>query len=159
MYWLPYSSHTSQHPSQTPCLPWISILLKNWCSIHARWSESILKHSIRFCGTFPNLKKILLHIELPHVQIAFLKFTSKFIRVYSSYWCSCSFEAEIIKIGPSSLKMYSNNILNFQESTSIVNACAKKSGNHVSIWPEKYNNGRIYCKIKTSYNSKRNDWF
>ena len=22
--WLPYSSHTSHHPSQTPCLPWIS---------------------------------------------------------------------------------------------------------------------------------------
>ena len=24
VYWLPYSSHTSHHPSQTPCLPWIS---------------------------------------------------------------------------------------------------------------------------------------
>ena len=24
--------------------------LKNWCSIHARWSKSSLKHSIRFCG-------------------------------------------------------------------------------------------------------------
>ena len=24
LYWLPYSSHTSHHPSQTPCLPWIS---------------------------------------------------------------------------------------------------------------------------------------
>ena len=23
---------------------------KNWCSIHARWSKSSLKHSIRFCG-------------------------------------------------------------------------------------------------------------
>ena len=23
--------------------------LKNWCSIHARWSKSSLKHSIRFC--------------------------------------------------------------------------------------------------------------
>ena len=26
--------------------------LKNWCSIHARWSKSSLKHSIRFCGIF-----------------------------------------------------------------------------------------------------------
>ena len=26
--------------------------LKNWCSIHARWSKSSLKHSIRFCGFF-----------------------------------------------------------------------------------------------------------
>ena len=24
VYWLPYSSHTTHHPSQTPCLPWIS---------------------------------------------------------------------------------------------------------------------------------------
>ena len=24
--------------------------LKNWCSIHARWSKSSLMHSIRFCG-------------------------------------------------------------------------------------------------------------
>ena len=31
--------------------------LKNWCSIHARWSKSSLKHSIRFCGIFPSLKQ------------------------------------------------------------------------------------------------------
>ena len=24
VYWLPYSSHSSHHPSQTPCLPWFS---------------------------------------------------------------------------------------------------------------------------------------
>ena len=42
----------------------------------------------------------------------------------------CSFEAEIIKIGQSSHKMYNNNILNFQESTTILNACPKKSGKH-----------------------------
>ena len=33
------------------------------------------------------------------------------------------------KIGQSSHKKYSNNILNFQESTTILNACTKKSGN------------------------------
>ena len=32
------------------------------------------------------------------------------------------------KIGQSSHKMYSNNIVNFQESTTILNACIKKSG-------------------------------
>ena len=32
-------------------------------------------------------------------------------------------------IGQSSHNMYSNNILNFQESTTILNACTKKSGN------------------------------
>ena len=54
---------------------------------------------------------------------------SGFSRVYSNCCCSCSFEAEIIKIGQSSHKMYSNQILNFQESTTILNACTKKSGN------------------------------
>ena len=30
--------------------------LKNWCSIHARWSKSSLKHSISFCGIFSKFK-------------------------------------------------------------------------------------------------------
>ena len=30
--------------------------LKNWWSIHARWSKSSLKHSIRFCGIFSRFK-------------------------------------------------------------------------------------------------------
>ena len=34
---------------------------------------------------------------------------SGYSRVYSNCWCSCSFEPEIIKIGHSSHKMYSNN--------------------------------------------------
>ena len=51
---------------------------------------------------------------------------SGFSKVYSNCCCSCSFEREIIKIGQSSHKMYSNNILNFQESTTILNACTKK---------------------------------
>ena len=49
--------------------------------------------------------------------------------MYSNCCCSCSFEAEIIKIGQSSHKMYSNNVVNFQESTIILNGCTKKSGN------------------------------
>ena len=44
---------------------------------------------------------------------------SGFSRVYSNCCRSCSFEAEIIKIGQSSHKM----------STTILNACTKKSGN------------------------------
>ena len=49
--------------------------------------------------------------------------------MYSNCCCSCSFEREIIKIGQSTHEIYSNNILNFQESTVILNACTKKSGN------------------------------
>ena len=30
--------------------------LKNWSLIHARWSKSSLKHSIRFCGLFSKFK-------------------------------------------------------------------------------------------------------
>ena len=54
---------------------------------------------------------------------------SGFCRVYSNFCCSCSFQPEIIQIGQSSHKMYSNNILNSQESTTILNASTKKSGN------------------------------
>ena len=45
---------------------------------------------------------------------------SGFSRAYSNSWCCCLFEPEIIKIGQSSHKMYSNNIVNFQESTTIL---------------------------------------
>ena len=108
--------------------------LKNWCSIHARWSKSSLKHgpyiSVAF---FPNLKQTFIAYRsskvssYPDCNFAIYQlWQSGFSRVYSNSCCSCSFEAEIIKIGQSSHKMYSNNILNFQESTTIVNACTKK---------------------------------
>ena len=63
-------------------------------------------------------------------RLHFLKFLkqSGFSRVYSNCCCNSSFEPEIIKIGLTSHKMYSNNIVNFQESMTILNACTKKSG-------------------------------
>ena len=54
---------------------------------------------------------------------------SGFSRVYSNCYCSCSFEPEILKIGQSSHKMYSNNIVNFQVSTTILLPVPKKSVN------------------------------
>ena len=54
-------------------------------------------------------------------------------RVYSNCCCSCWFEPEIIKIGQSSHKMYSNNIVNFQESTTILNRQTKKVWKLVSF--------------------------
>ena len=54
---------------------------------------------------------------------------SGFSRVYSNGYCSCSFKPEIIKINLSSNKMNSNDILNFQVSTIILNACTIMSGN------------------------------
>ena len=102
--------------------------LKNWCSIHATWSKSSLKHSMCFCGIFPSLKQNF--IAYPSSDCIFenpQQWQSGFSRVYYNSYCSCSFEAEIIKISQSSHKMYSNNILNFQESSTILNACTKKS--------------------------------
>ena len=51
---------------------------------------------------------------------------SGFSRVHSNSCRRCSFGPEIINIGQSSHKMYSNDILNFRESTTILNACIKK---------------------------------
>ena len=90
------------------------------CKMLQKQSEAFHTLLLHF---FQVLNRMLLHIILlkcPHVQNALLKFTS---------CCSCSFKAEIIKIGQSSHKMYSNNIVNFQESSTILNACTKKSGN------------------------------
>ena len=80
-------------------------------------------------------------LKCPRVQIAFLKFTScdnqALVGVYSNCCCSCAFESEIIKISQWSHKMYSNNILNSQESMTILNACTKKSGNLLNT-PRKF---------------------
>ena len=65
---------------------------------------------------------------------------SVFSRVYSNFCCGCSFESEIIKIGQSSHKMYSNNKVNFHESTTILNASTKKSGNLLK-------EPRIWCSV------------
>ena len=51
---------------------------------------------------------------------------SGFSRVYSNCCCSCSFEPEIIKFGQLFHKLYSNNIVNFVESTTILNVYTKK---------------------------------
>ena len=72
---------------------------------------------------------------------------SDFSRVYSNCCCSYSFEPEIIKIGQSSHKMYSNNILNFQETKTILNACTKKSGNLLNAPRISY---LIYLSFKPS---------
>ena len=69
--------------------------------------------------------------------------------MYSNSCCSCSFEREIIKIGQSSHKMYSNNIVNFQDSTTILNTHTKKSGN-LSYAPRIYIYIYIYIYINSS---------
>ena len=128
--------------------------LKNWCSIHSRCSKSSLKHSIRFCCIFSKFKTEFIAYRSSKVssrpdcifEIHHL-WQSGFSRVYSNCCCSCWFEAEIIKIGQSSHKMYSNNIVNFQESTTILNAHTKKRletywMHHVTLF------SRDYCNVQ-----------
>ena len=97
-------------------------------SLKAVWS--IPDVSVAF---FPSLKQNLIANSSSkvssrpdcHFEIHQL-WQSGFSRVYSNCWCSCLFKPEIIKIGRLSHKIYSNNILNVQESTPILNACTKK---------------------------------
>ena len=128
--------------------------LKNWCSIHARWSKSSLKHSTRFCGIFPSLKQNFIAYRSSKVSDCIFEihqlWQSGFSRVYSNCCCSCSFKLEIIKIGQSSHKMYSNNILNFQESMTILNACTKKSVNLLNV-PHTY----IYIEREINRETER----
>ena len=132
MYWLPYSSHTSHHPSQTLCLLWISYATQKLMIDSYKMVE---KQSIRSVASFfLSLKRnsIAYHSSKvsPRPDCIFeihQLWQSDFSRVYSNSCCGCSLEPEIIKIGQSSHKIYSNNIGNFQESTTNLNAHTKKS--------------------------------
>ena len=101
------------------------------------------------CGIFPSLKQNFMAYRSSkvswHPDCIFEihpMWQSVFSRAYSNCCCSCSFKPEIIKIGQLSYKRYSKNLLNFQESTTILNACTKKTGNL-------FNGPRIYIHIHT----------
>ena len=127
---LPYSSQTSHHPSQTLCFPWISYTTQKLMQDGRKAVWSIPYVSV--ASFFPSLKKTNIAYRSSKMswrpdcifEIHQL-WQSGFSRVYSNCCCICSFEPEIIKIGQSSHTMYINNIVNFQVSTTIVNACTK----------------------------------
>ena len=85
---------------------------------------------ISVAAFFPSLKQnFIAYHSSSHPDCIFeihQLWQSGFSRVYFNSRCSCSFELGIIKIGQSSHKMYSNNITNFQESTTILNTHTKK---------------------------------
>ena len=138
MYWLPYSFHTSHHPSQIPWLPWISYaiqkLMLDSCKMVEKQSEAF--NTFVFVAFFPGLKQNFIAYRSPKVSWrpdcifeTHQLWQSGFCKVYYNFCCSWSFTPEIKKVGLSSHKMYSNNILNFLESTAILNAWTKDSGN------------------------------
>ena len=81
------------------------------------------------CGIFFKFKQNFIAYSSSKVSDILLEihqlWQSGFSRVYSNYCCSCPFEAEIIKIGQSSHNIYSNNIVNSQESMTILNPHTK----------------------------------
>ena len=103
--------------------------LKNSCSIHARWSKSSLKLSIRFCGIFSKFK----------TEFYCISFFENVLTSRLHFWNSQADNQALVGCIPipavavhlnlkSSHYMYSDNIVNFQESTTILNACTKKVG-------------------------------
>ena len=124
----------THHPSQTPCLPWISYatqkLMLGSCKMVEKQSEAFHTFLWPF---FPSLKQNFIAYRSSKMSDCIfeihLLWQSGFCKVYSSCCCSCLFVPEIIKISQSSHKMYRNNILNSQESTTILNACTKKVWN------------------------------
>ena len=68
-------------PHRLPAFRESVMPLKNWCLIHARWSKSSVKHSIRLCNSFSKFKTTLLHIVLLKCQI--LKWSPFFLFCYS----------------------------------------------------------------------------
>ena len=101
--------------------------LKNWCYIHARCYKTVWSISYVSVAFFPSLKQNFIAYFSSKVSSC----PDCIFEIYQLWQScfSCLLEPEIIKIGLSSHKMYSNNILSFQDSTAILNACTKKSGN------------------------------
>ena len=146
---LPYSSHSLLLPllssSLTDSLPSLNLLCHSKTDVQFMQDDRKAVWSIPYVSVafFPSLKQNFIAYRSSKVSDCIFKihqlWQSGFSRVYSNCCCSCSFEAEIIKIGQSSYKMYSNNILTFQESMTILNACTKK------VW--KLIEGTTYIKM------------
>ena len=83
-----------------------------------RFMQDGLNHSIRFCGIFPSLKQDFIAYRSCKVSDSIFEIRQ--------LCCSFSFETEVIKVGQSSPNMYSNNILNFQESITILDTHTEK---------------------------------
>ena len=138
MFWLPYSSHTSHPPSQTSWLPWISYVTQK--PMIDSWKMVKNESSIPYVSValVPSLKQNFIAYSSSKVSSCpdcifeiIQLWQSGFSRVYSNCCCSCCSEPEMIQIGQSSHMMSSNNIVHFQASMTILNACIKKVLKHI----------------------------
>ena len=121
--------------SLTDSLPSLNLLCHSKTDARLMQDASKAISSIPYVSVafFPSLKQNFIAYRSSKVSDCIFEihqlWQPHFSWVYSNSCCSCSFEAESIKIGQSSHKIYSNNILNFQESMTILNGHTKKSGN------------------------------
>ena len=97
----------------------VSICIRIWLYMYTAMQQLYRVHQLQLVSPSPSCSLVVFSSLGRH----------RHCRVCSNSCCSCSFEAEIIKIGQSSHKMYSNNIENFQVSTTTLYACTKRSGN------------------------------
>ena len=119
------------HLSSSPTASLLSLNLLCHSKIDARFVQdgrkAVWSIPYVFVAFFPSLKQNFIAYRSSSRPDCIFEihqlWQSGFSRVYSNYCCSCSFEPEILKIGQSSYNV------NFQESTTILNACTKKSGN------------------------------
>ena len=111
-------------------------MLDSWKMVEKQ-SEAF--HAFLWRHFFPSLKQNFIAYRSFKVSDCIFEihplWQSGFSRLYFNSCCSCSFKPEIIKIGQSSYDMNSNNILNYQESTTILNAHTKKKSENLLYAP------------------------
>ena len=158
MYWLPYSpTHLSS--SLTDSLPSLNLLRNS--KIDARFMQDGLKAAwsipyVCVAWFYPSLKENIIANRSSKVSDCIFEIhqlRQSGCRVYSNTFSSCSFEPEIIKIDQSPHKMYSNNILIFLESITILNACTKL----VAYWKPHLSTFTYYLMSKPSLKKKNSD--
>ena len=157
---------TTPTPLITDSLPSLNLLCHS--KTDARFMQNIRKAvwSIPYVSVasfFPSLKQNFMAYRSSKVSDCIFEihqlWQSGFSGVYSNCCYSCSIESEIIKIGQSYYNMNSNNILNFQESRIILNACTKKSENllkayiYIYIYIYIYKTIYIHMHIHSWYSS------
>ena len=149
-------------PHKLPAFLWISYatqkLMLDSCKMVEKAVWNIPYVSVTF---FPSLKQNFIAYRFSKVSDCIFEIHQLwlwgFSRVYSNCCCSCWFEPKIMIIDQSSHKMYSNNILNFQEYTTILNAHTKKVWKLIVCTSYIYIYIYIYIEQKSSnlFNDRR----
>ena len=158
MFWLPYSSHTSHHPSQTPCLLWISnATQKTDARLLQDGRKEIWRIPYVFVAFFPSLKHNFFAYrssKLSSCPDCIFEFTSCNKQVLSG---CIPIPAVGVPLNPKSLKLVCHLIRCITitywifTSTNILNGCTKSLETywrrHVLTW-------EVFCWSLIVYSAK-----